>query len=149
MNIVRSTPRASLTPSSDPFRSFADFVRWDPFAELRAAGAPATFMPDVDVKETKEGLVFRADLPGMKESDVEVALTGNQLTISGKRESEKQEEGEKTFLYERSYGAFSRTFTLPDGMDGGKAHADMKNGVLNLIVPRSPDAQTKRIAVKG
>jgi HSP20 family protein len=87
-----------------------DLLRWDPFAELGPSAAGA-FVPAFDVKETKDAYMFTADLPGVKESDLELSLTGNRLTISGKRDEEKKAQDERWYAYERSYGSFSRTFT--------------------------------------
>ena len=69
------------------------------------------------MKETKDAYVFRADLPGVKDEDLEISLTGNRLTVSGHREQEKREQSETYYATERAYGSFSRTFTLPDGTD--------------------------------
>ena len=121
---------------------------WDPFREMAAWRGEMSFTPAFEVKETKDGYVFRADVPGIKEEDLEVHLTGQRLTISGKREEEKKQESETYYTYERSYGSFTRTFTLPEGCDGAKAHAELKEGVLTLLVPKTLEAQPKRIDVK-
>ena len=143
-----------VAPSSgtvwDPFRVMRDVLRWDPFRELEAAaggGDYGLFAPSFDVKENKDGYVFRADLPGVKEDDLEISLTGNRLTISGKREQEKREQGETYYATERSYGSFSRAFTLPDGTDGDNVKAELKNGVLQVTVPKKPEVQPKRITI--
>jgi HSP20 family protein len=70
------------------------------------------FVPDFEVKETKEGFVFKADVPGIKEKDLEITMTGNRLTISGKREAEMEERSDTYYACERSYGSFTRAFTL-------------------------------------
>jgi HSP20 family protein len=147
--------QGEVAPSSasvwDPFRVMRDVLRWDPFRELEAAGAGAAdyalFAPSFDVKENKEGYVFRADLPGVKEDDLEIALTGNRLTISGKREQEKHEQGDTYYASERSYGSFSRAFTLPDGTDGENVKAELKNGVLQVVVPKKPEVQPRKITI--
>ena len=133
----------------DPFRVMRDVLRWDPFRELEAAvgGDYGLFAPSFDVKENKDGYVFRADLPGVKEEDLEIALTGNRLTISGKREQEKREQGETYYATERSYGSFSRAFTLPDGTDGENVKAELKNGVLQVTVPKKPEVQPRKITI--
>jgi HSP20 family protein len=133
----------------DPFRAMRDVLRWDPFRELEAAtgGDYGLFAPSFDVKENKEGYVFRADLPGVKDEDLEIALTGNRLTISGKREQEKHEQGDTYYASERSYGSFSRAFTLPDGTDGDNVKAELKNGVLQVVVPKKPEVQPRRITI--
>src|SRR5919206_1775972 len=114
-NLIRRQDAGSIEPSRlfDPFEVMRDFMRWDPFAE-GGARAPGAFVPAFDVKETNDAYVFTADLPGVKESDLELSLTGNRLTISGNREEEKKEQDERWYAYERSYGTFSRTFTLPE-----------------------------------
>ena len=142
-----------VAPSSgtvwDPFRVMRDVLRWDPFRELEAAAAGdyGLFAPSFDVKENKDGYVFRADLPGVKEEDLEISLTGNRLAISGKREAEKREQGETYYATERSYGSFSRAFTLPDGTDGDNVKAELKNGVLQVTVPKKPEVQPRKITI--
>jgi len=134
----------------DPFRAMRDLLRWEPFAELApnfAAFESAAFSPAFDVKETKEAFVFRADVPGVKDADLDVKLTENRLSISGKRESEKTEKSDTFYATERSYGSFSRAFTLPDGVDADKIRAELKEGVLTLSVPKNPQSQPKKIAV--
>jgi HSP20 family protein len=135
----------------EPFRAFRELLRWDPFAEMipTLAGETAGFVPAFDVKETKEGFVFTADLPGVKESELEVRLAQNRLTISGKRESEKTEKNDTYYTYERSSGSFSRTFTLPEGVDSDKIKAELKNGVLTVELPKPPELQPRKIAVKA
>src|ERR1044072_8557370 len=133
----------------DPFRVMRDVLRWDPFRELEAAAAGdyGLFAPSFDVKENKKGYAFRADLPGVREDDLEIALTGNRLTISGKREQEKREQGETYYATERSYGSFSRAVALPDGTDGEHVKAELKNGVLKVTVPKKPEVQRRKITI--
>jgi len=132
----------------DPFRVMRDILRWDPFRELEAAGGDyGVFAPSFDVKETKDGYEFRADLPGVREEDLEISLTGNRLAISGHREQEKREQGETYYASERSYGVFSRAFTLPDGTDGDNVKAELKNGVLQVLVPKKPEVQPRKITI--
>jgi HSP20 family protein len=78
-----------------------------------------------------------------------VSLTGNRLTLTGKREEEKREEKDNYFSCERSYGSFSRTFTLPAGTDPDKASAELKDGVLTVTLPKKPEVQPKNIPVNG
>ena len=151
-NLIRRN-QSEAAPSSasvwDPFRAMRDVLRWDPFRELEAAtgGDYGLFAPSFDVKENKDGYVFRADLPGVREEDLDISLTGNRLTISGKREQEKHEQGDTYYASERSYGSFSRAFTLPDGTDGENVKADLKDGVLQVIVPKKPEVQPRRISI--
>jgi HSP20 family protein len=137
----------------DPFEVMQDLLRWDPFRELSRGVAGGTevasFIPAFEVKETKDSYVFKADLPGVKQEDLNISLTGNRLTISGQRNEEKKDEGETHFVYERSFGSFSRSFSLPEGIDAEHVQADLKDGVLNVVVPKKPEVQPKRILIKG
>jgi HSP20 family protein len=132
----------------DPFEVMQDLISWDPFRELSRGmtrGELASFVPSFDVKETEDSYVFKADLPGIKDSELDISLTGNRLTVSGQRHEEKKDEGETYYAYERSYGSFSRSFTLPDGVDAENVQADLKDGVLNIVVAKKPEVQPKRI----
>lgn len=143
-------PAQRAARSWDPFLSLRDLLRWDPFREMMPA-LPAfedvSFAPAFEVKETKDAFVFNADLPGVAEKDLQVQLSDNRLTISGKRESEKTEQGETYYATERSYGSFTRSFTLPEGLDRDKLRAELKNGVLSVTAPKRPEAQPKKISV--
>ncbi|HVV48367.1 MAG TPA: Hsp20/alpha crystallin family protein [Polyangia bacterium] len=133
----------------DPFRVVREMLRWDPFREM--APVPAFevpgYSPAFEVKETKDGFVFKADLPGTREQDVEVNVVGNRLTISGKREAEKEDKGDTFYTYERSYGSFTRTFTLPEQTDSEHVKAELKSGELTVVVPKTPAAVAKRVPV--
>lgn len=138
-------------PRFEPFRLMRDLMGWDPFREMAPFAVQGTpgFMPSFEVKETKDGYSFKADVPGIKESDLDVTVTGNRLTISGKREAEKEEQTDTFYTYERSYGDFARSFTLPEGVDMNSVHADLNNGVLALSIKKTPEAQPKKIAVQS
>jgi HSP20 family protein len=147
----RPAPIASWEPRRDALRMMRDLINWDPFGEMVpfSPQLPAGFAPSFEVKETKDAYVFKADVPGVKESDIEVTVTGNRLTVAGKREAEKQEQTDTYYSYERSYGDFTRAFTLPEGVDMNAVHADLKDGVLTLSVKKSPEAQPKKIAIQS
>jgi HSP20 family protein len=153
-NILRKTHGGETSPTTtrewDPLRMMRDFFGYDPFREMAptfASEPMATFYPSFEVKETKEGYVFKADVPGLKEQDLDVSLTGNRLTVSGKREAEKSEQGETYYTFERTYGSFTRAFTLPDGIDHESPRAELKDGVLTLFVAKKPEVQPKKIDV--
>ncbi len=137
---------------SDPFTLLGhNFFGWDPFqtAERTIAKRDApSFELRFEVKERDDGFVFTADLPGVKKEDIDVTLDGNRLTVSGSRESEQTKEGEKFHIHERSYGSFSRTFTLPADAIGDNISADLKDGVLTLAVPKKLEAKPKKITLK-
>jgi HSP20 family protein len=150
--LIRRSSGQEVAPSVavwDPFRVMRDVLGWDPFRDV-APGFGAeqrAFSPKFDVKETKEGYVFRADLPGVDEKNLDISLTGNLLTISGRREEEKREQSETYYASERTYGSFSRAFTLPEGTDGDHVTADLKDGVLVLTIPKKPEVQPKKISI--
>ncbi len=149
-NLIRRTG-SSTQPSRllDPFEMMRDLVRWDPFAELGAGSMRETpFLPTWEVKETRDAYVFKADLPGIKEDDLEINLTGNRLTVSGTREEEKHGDEDRFYAYERSYGTFSRSFTLPEGVDPDHAEADLSAGVLTISIPKRPEVKPRKIEVK-
>lgn len=150
-NITRREPRELPARAiADPFRMMREMMRWDPFAELEAlAPAGRAFVPTFEVKETKDAYVFKGDLPGLREEDVEISLTGNRLTVSGERNEEERSEEESFYAYERSYGSFTRSFTLPSGADLDHVQAEMKDGVLTVRVAKRPESQPKKISIAG
>jgi HSP20 family protein len=132
-------------------RVMRDLMNWDPFREMSAYGAPITsgFIPCFEVKETKDGYLFRADVPGVREADLDITVTRNRLTVSGKREADKEEAADTFYAYERSYGSFTRSFTLPEGVDASGVHADLRDGVLTLVVKKTLEAQPKKIPIQS
>jgi len=140
-------------------RSTENEAYWDPFRIMfemfndqgarDARQAEQHFAPSFEVFERKDGYVFRADLPGVKQEDLDITLNANRLTVSGKREAEERKEGERFYAYERSFGSFSRSFTLPEGVDAEHVAAELKNGVLTLVVPKKPEIQPKKISIKA
>ena len=149
MSILRTrTPQAApaTAASLEPFRLMRDFLRWDPLLDY-SLGAPAAFMPSFDVKETPDAYQFKVDLPGIVEADLEISLEGTRLTVAGKREDEAIKDGERLHLSERSHGTFSRTFTLPEDVEGEKVVAELRNGVLTLMVPKRPEVRPRKINV--
>ncbi|MBF5044316.1 Hsp20/alpha crystallin family protein [Aggregicoccus sp. 17bor-14] len=150
---VRHTPGAlpQRRQSWDPFQQMQELMGLDPLEEFgrllsgRAEGA--RFLPAFEVKETKDAFLFKADLPGVDEKDLDITVTEDRITVSGKRESEQREEGERYYAVERQYGAFSRAFTLPEGVNADGVQAELKDGVLSLRLPKRPESQPRRISV--
>ncbi|APR87621.1 heat shock protein, Hsp20 family protein [Minicystis rosea] len=135
----------TMRAMTDPFRMIRELMGADVLGGL--ARTPDIIAPDIEVKETKDAFLVRADLPGVQERDIEVDITGNRLTVTGKREEEQRQEGERYFAYERSYGTFSRTLTLPEGVDAERVRADLANGVLEITIPKRAEAQGRKIHV--
>ena len=134
-------------PTWDAFRVMDALLGWDPLREGGRLSHLSTFSPTFDVEELKDAYVVKADLPGLTESDVDVTVTGNALTIAGKREAEQEREGQRYYAIERGYGAFSRTVTLPDGANLDDLSANLKNGVLTLHIPKRPEVQPRKISL--
>ncbi len=144
-------------------------VRWDPFREMATlqerlnrafddawgrARRPdeefvsGSWLPAVDVRETKDALEISAELPGLDPKDVEVSVDNGVLTLKGARQFEKATEGETYHRVERSYGAFERSFNLPTNVDPEKVQAVYRHGVLHLTLPKREEAKPKSIAIK-
>jgi HSP20 family protein len=104
-----------------------------------------TFTPAVDVRANEEEIVFVADVPGLKHEDIEITLDDGVLTIKGQRRYEGNNK-DKVWLG-RSYGAFTRSFTLPDTVDPERLAADLADGVLTVRVPQIPKAKPRKIAI--
>jgi HSP20 family protein len=136
--------RHGVAPSFDPFRIMDALLGGEAFEGWSDARG---FAPTFEVRETKDAYVFKADVPGIPEKDIEIHMTGNVLTVSGERKQESVQEGERYFALERGYGQFSRSFSLPDGTDGEHVTADVKDGVLTLRVPKKPEVRPRRINI--
>ena len=129
----------------DPFTMARELLSWDPFF----GGRPATaFSPAFEVKETADTFVVKADLPGVAEADLDVAVHNNVLSVSGTRQAEDRKEGESYALYERQFGSFSRSFSLPDLADGEHIEARLEAGVLTLTIAKKAQAKPRKIALK-
>ena len=143
-------------------------VRWEPFRELAAlqgemgrwmsqfSGAPvgngqssSTWLPAVDVWETDQDLVVSFDLPGIPEDNITVEFDHGVLTVSGERERTEESSGDRFYRYERRFGTFSRSVTLPRGVTEESIKADYKDGVLEIHVAKPEEPQPKRIPLGG
>lgn len=110
---------------------------------------PVGWVPKVEILETEKELVFTAELPGMVKENIEITFENDVLTIQGEKKEEKEEKlpekngGPRYHLWERTYGAFRRTFILPKTVDVTKIAAEMKNGVLKIQMPKTEIARVK------
>jgi HSP20 family protein len=143
-----SRPRSPETTQWDPFRMMDALLRWEPFRTGEGwFGRAGEFVPSFDLKETTDAYVVKADLPGIKEDNLEINVSGNVLTISGTREDEQREESDRYYATERSYGRFSRSFALPEGVDVDHVQASLDTGVLTVKVPKKPEVQPRKISI--
>lgn len=138
----------------EPWRVMRALLSWDPFRELGSSylpyygGGEESLVAAFDVKDTPEAFVFYADVPGLKEKDLEIQVSGNRLAIRGKREAEHKVTGHTYYACERNFGSFARSFTLPESADTQKVTADLKDGVLTVTVPKKASEMPRTITVK-
>jgi HSP20 family protein len=111
--------------------------------------ATTTWSPAVDIFETEGEIVVKAELPGMERSDIALHLENNVLTLKGERRFEKETKEENYHRIERSYGSFSRAFSIPAIVDEDKIRADYKDGVLKIALPKKDQAKPKQIKIGG
>ena len=122
----------------------------DPFARWGDdLGSSDMWAPPVEIFEKEDNLVMRAELPGMTEKDIEVQVENGVLTLRGEKKREQEFNQEQLHRAERYYGSFVRTFALPTTVDVDKIRASYKNGVLEVVLPRSETARAKRIEIKA
>ncbi len=143
-------------------------VKWDPFRDLisiqdrmnrlfeqtlsRSRGeeavSAATWTPAVDIYETPDTIVMKAELPGVSREDIQIHINDNTLTLKGERRFAKDVQEESYLRIERAYGSFHRSFTLPAGVHQEKIRALFKDGVLELTLPKAEDSKPKRISIE-
>jgi HSP20 family protein len=146
--LTRWTPESDLLRS--PFdRLFNQMLQsaWGPQAGAEGVSGRA-WSPAVDVKETQDALQFHVELPGLKKEDVEITIENNILTIAGERKFEKETKDENYHRLERSYGAFSRSFTLPTGVRSEQVEAKFENGVLAVTLPKQEESKPRKISIR-
>ncbi len=142
-------------------------IRWEPARELQSiqqemnrlfgtafdaqvsgnGGAGRRWIPAMDLVEEDDRFVLRADLPGMGESDVDVELEDNVLTISGNRKAEHEERKDGYYRIERASGNFARSLTLPEGIDPESIRAHFDKGVLEVAIPKPEERKPRKVAI--
>ena len=144
--VARRNPFADLGIGRrwEPFRSLLD----DMFADWPRETAAGLAMPNVDITETDGEYRVRAELPGVEKNDVTVELDQGVLCIRGEKKSRRDEKAERGRRLECTYGAFSRSFALPQDADPDRISASFKDGVLDVKVAKLPESKPKQIAVK-
>ncbi len=146
MSIMRWRPRRDLLNIREEMnRLFDDFFSGWP--ERRRGLLEGEWAPSVDVAETDEDIVVTAELPGVKQDDVEISVVDDVLTIKGEKKEEKEVKEKNYHRIERSYGSFQRSLSLPVGVQSDKAKATYKDGVLKVTIPKSEEARPKQIKI--
>jgi HSP20 family protein len=105
--------------------------------------------PAVNVEETKEELKLTAELPGMDIDDIEIEVENNLLSLRGEKREEEELENRKFHVWERTYGSFERSFTLPRTVKSEEISAHFRDGILHVHMPKAPEAKSRKIAIKG
>ncbi len=144
-------------------------IKYDPFRELRSLQdemnrlfmsnysrgsnqegfTSGAWNPQVDIFENKDQIVLEAELPGLKPEEVDISIENNVLTLHGERKFEKKDENDNFHRVERSYGSFTRSFTLPPTVSSENAQADFENGILRLTLAKREEAKPRRIEIKA
>jgi len=147
MALIRWEPVAELnTIQNEMNRLFNTF--FDPSAPTgRGNGMTRRWLPPMDLVETPDHYVLRADLPGLSDGDVSIQLEDNVLTISGERKAEHDDRQEGYYRLERAFGAFSRSLTLPDGGDPDGVQAHFDRGVLDIRIPKPEQKKPKTVQI--
>jgi HSP20 family protein len=142
-------------------------IRWDPFREMvtirdkinrlfedvftgrgeEKEMVASSWAPSVDIYETENELILSAEVPGIEEKDIEIKVEDSTLTIRGERKFEKETKEENYHRIERSYGSFSRSFTLPNYVDQDKIQAEHENGVLKITMPKKMELKPRTVKI--
>ncbi len=148
MPVVRWDPAREIdTLQGEMNRLFSTFFDTPTGRGGNGNGGARRWIPAMDLVETGEHFVLKADLPGVAESDVSIELEKNVLTIAGERKTQLEEKHEGYYRLERSSGAFSRSLTLPEGVDAGAVTASFDNGVLEVRIPKPEQAKPQRVQI--
>jgi HSP20 family protein len=139
-NLVRRSPRDWFNLFDRLIESVFEPLDW---REENWRG----WSPPMEVAETENAYIVRLEVPGVRPEDIEVTLSGDTLTIKGKRERSEEQKGETYHLIERAYGEFVRSFTLPSAVDPEGISADYKDGVLELRLPKTQKELPRRIPI--
>jgi len=142
MTLMRWTPWQELESMNRNLSRLLD----DSHSAMDADGGQ--WAPSVDIRETDDALVVQAELPGIDKKDVNLEVKDGVLTISGERRYEKDVKEENVHRIERSYGSFTRSFSLPRNIDAEKVNAEMKDGVLSVRLPKRESAKPKAIEIQ-
>jgi HSP20 family protein len=146
MSIIRWEPFRDLVSTQDRFNQLFN----DTFA--RAFGgqqelSPHAWIPPVDIYETGDSLVLKAELPGINPEEVEIRVEDRTLYLKGERKFEKEVKEDNLHRVERSYGTFTRSFALPNTIDADKVKAEYENGILTLTMPKREEAKPRTIKI--
>lgn len=146
MQLVRRRPSRDVWGMSRPMHLFFDDF-FAPFVGDGGKSGPTQWQPVVDIIEEAGQFRVKAELPGIEKKDIHVDVKDNVLTLKGERSAEKTDEGEHYYRRERSFGSFTRAFSLPENVDAAAIKADYKDGVLSISIPKPEKSVPKSITV--
>ena len=146
MSLIRWRPTRDLVGIRDEMNRLFDsfFTGWP---ERRKDLLASEWAPSIDVAETDEEIVVTAELPGVKQDEVDITITDDVLTLKGEKKEEKEVKEKNYHRVERSYGSFQRSISLPTGVKSDEAKASYKDGVLHITVPKAEEAKPKQIKI--
>jgi HSP20 family protein len=147
MTVVRWEPLREFSTLQNEMNRLFNTVFDTPAPTAGNGGALRRWMPPMDLVESGDHFVLRADLPGLDEGDVNIELEDTTLTISGERKAEHESSDEGYYRLERAFGAFSRTLQLPKGIDPESVTASFDRGVLEVRVPKPEERKPRRITI--
>jgi|YelNatPaOPRAMG01_1025707.scaffolds.fasta_scaffold281426_1 HSP20 family protein len=145
-------PVRSLLRSSDPFENLFTIQErinkvFNDLLPSSEVDSTSRWIPAIDVFEKEGNIEIELEAPGIKEEDLKIKIEDGMLIISGERKFEKEDKKENYYRMERSYGSFSRSFSLPDNIERDKIGAKYENGLLKITLPKKPESQPKEIPV--
>ena|SRR5436190_4160220 len=144
MALVRWDPAREIDSLQSEFnRLFDSFLGDGGSADARAR----RWVPAMDLVETDDHLVLKADLPGISKDDVNIEVKDSVLTVAGERKAEHDERADGYYRIERAFGGFSRSLTLPPGIDGSAISADFTDGVLEVRIPKPEERKPQRVRI--
>ena len=147
MAIVRWRPFEDLLNMQDEMSRFLDSFFGERAPARRAEESQSSWLPRVDISESENEILVRADAPGMSKDDIKITMSENVLTISGEKKIERDEKKENYHRIERVFGSFQRNFYIPSNVDAEKINASYKDGVLSVALPKKEEAKPKEIPV--
>lgn len=156
MFLEKWQPWVQSVTRRDPFAEFADlrremdqmFGQFFGGTPFRMAATDSLWCPLVDIHETKDSILLKAELPGVRQEDIQVSIVDNTLTLKGERKRETEVKEDQYHRIERNYGRFERSIVLPSVVDAGRVKATYREGVLEIQLPKKEEAKPKAIKVE-
>jgi HSP20 family protein len=145
MAIVRWRPFRDMVSIQDEMNKLFDDFLGRPL--MRTEWSEGVWNPSVDISETKDNVLIKAEMPGLNKEDVKISMQDNMLTLTGEKKQEKEEKETNYHRVERSYGAFSRSFSLPTSVKNDKIRATYKDGILSITLPKTEEVKPKEIPI--